>query len=82
MTQDQPRQRKPVPPVPTFPRTMSLPAALRTIRLRTGHQLPKSTFYRMVADGRLRSIRIGVRYRITEEALEDWLRLCAAGERT
>lgn len=69
---------------PTTPpgRPMLTPANARRILCRsTGGDISRTTFYRWLHSGKLRSIRLGFRIYIPWDAVDDLIKQCMAGER-
>lgn len=65
----------PAQPEPAVPPTMLVPAtALRILCRRTGGTLSRATFYRWIAEGRVRSMRLGKHIFIPLPALEELIR--------
>ncbi len=61
--------------------TLTAPAARRLLNSALHHKIPKSTFYRMIADGRITTFRVGHKILVTNQHLDDFLQRCKRGER-
>jgi excisionase family DNA binding protein len=56
-------------------------AARRHCAEALGVNIPRSSFYRLIEDGRITAFRIGCKIIIPKEALDDFLKRCYNGER-